>query len=68
MKGGICYVETKSLDGETNLKHKDSVKDIALMCTNDQDALKFTGDVKSEQPNDRIYKFDGNITVTNQRG
>lgn len=25
-KAGICYIETKSLDGETNLKHKLSDK------------------------------------------
>lgn len=23
---GICYIETKNLDGETNLKHKQGVK------------------------------------------
>jgi magnesium-transporting ATPase (P-type) len=61
-------VETKSLDGETNLKHKESNKDLVAMCTNDQEAIAFTGDIKCEQPNDKIYKFDGNITVMNTRG
>ena len=30
-KSGICYIETKSLDGETNLKHKLSDKSTYLM-------------------------------------
>ena len=25
---GICYIETKNLDGETNLKHKSGVKEV----------------------------------------
>lgn len=25
---GICYIETKNLDGETNLKHKQGVKEL----------------------------------------
>jgi P-type E1-E2 ATPase len=25
---GLCYVETKNLDGETNMKHKSSHKEI----------------------------------------
>ena len=29
---GICYVETKNLDGETNLKHKSTHKDIYHLC------------------------------------
>ena len=33
-KSGICYIETKSLDGETNLKRKLSEKATYLMFEN----------------------------------
>ena len=29
---GICYIETKNLDGETNMKHKMSNKDVMGFC------------------------------------
>jgi len=32
---GICYIETKNLDGETNLKHKVSNKDVMDLCPNE---------------------------------
>lgn len=34
-KKGICYIETKNLDGETNLKHKVANKDIMAICNSD---------------------------------
>ncbi len=59
LPGGIAYVETKSLDGETNLKHKVSIKEITAMCRNDKEALKLDAHIECESPNDRIYKFEG---------
>lgn len=31
---GICYIETKNLDGETNLKHKVANKEVMAYCPN----------------------------------
>ena len=60
---GICYVETKNLDGETNLKTK-----YALQATNDlyyngSNLHDLNGVMNVEWPNNRIYKFDGNFIL-----
>lgn len=33
---GVCYVETKNLDGETNLKHKKAVKECVAMARDEE--------------------------------
>lgn len=59
---GACYVETKNLDGETNLKMKATEKDIYGHFKNESDLQKLDGEVQCEMPNEQIYKFEGNIT------
>ena len=58
---GICYVETKNLDGETNLKHKQAPKDCLPLALSDLEVGKnFNGvQIRCEQPNNAIYKFEG---------
>ena len=61
-KGGI-YVETKNLDGETNLKAK-SVYRVLNDDYNAYDENKWSdlkGRIVCEQPNNAIYKFEGAI-------
>lgn len=57
----MCFVETKNLDGETNLKHKMAPKDLNTF--EDEVALtqQFEGSLTCETPNDQIYKFEGLI-------
>jgi len=63
---GIAYVETKNLDGETNLKHKQADKAVARLAKTESDALSnFNGaTVDCEGPNEHLYKFEGNLTLT----
>ena len=65
---GICYVETKNLDGETNLKHKQANKDITAiavdektMLTNFQNAI-----IQCEKENESIYTYAGFLKFTDR--
>ena len=62
---GMCFVETKNLDGETNLKHKQANKtvissalDLPSCCKNMEGAR-----VECETPNALLYKFEGNLIL-----
>lgn len=65
---GICYVETKNLDGETNLKHKQADKNIIAKAKTEYEIIKnFTGaQIECEQPNEFLYKFDGNLRMVDK--
>ena len=63
---GIAYVETKNLDGETNLKHKQANSAVLRMAHSEDACLNaFNGStINCEQPNEHLYKFEGNLTLT----
>ena len=57
---GQCFIETKNLDGETNLKIKQTHKDLIPLFEQEasyKESVK--GEVKCELPNAAIYKFEG---------
>jgi magnesium-transporting ATPase (P-type) len=56
-KGG-CFVETKGLDGETNLKVKSVQKDVAKAFEFNP-VEKINGHIVCERPNTAIYKYEG---------
>lgn len=57
-ESGICYIETKNLDGETNLKDKMVSKEIIENFNTDDflDGLK--GKIRYDMPNDKLYRFN----------
>ena len=55
----MLYVETKNLDGETNLKLKVVQKELIEPFAEER-FDKMQGLINIEEPNNRIYKFDGN--------
>ncbi|XGW29080.1 hypothetical protein V3C99_008684, partial [Haemonchus contortus] len=58
---GICYIETKELDGETNLKTRGAVAETAEMGDNLDAISKFDGEIICEAPNNRLDKFNGKL-------
>ncbi|KAG1259632.1 hypothetical protein G6F68_007980 [Rhizopus microsporus] len=64
---GLCYIETSNLDGEVNLKIKQALPVTATMVSPAQLAT-FEGMIESEQPNNRLYNYDGTLTTKDEDG
>lgn len=57
---GACYVETKNLDGETNLKVRQSLKATNRLRSS-KDIAKGQFWVESEGPHANLYSYQGNV-------
>ncbi len=62
----MCYVETKNLDGETNLKIKKGLPELSNINTPDQCRL-IKGFIDSEPPSTSLYQYYGTLTVDELR-
>lgn len=60
---GCCYIETKNLDGETNLKIKTVQKDLNQNFKTIEDLQSIAGEIICEKPNGAIHNFEGNIKI-----
>ena len=65
---GICYVETKNLDGETNLKHKQAVIDSVDLSKTDENVLEnfLWSEIECDKPNEFLYSFTGKIVINDK--
>lgn len=59
---GLCYIETANLDGETNLKIKQALPETAGILSPGVLA-RVQGVLKSEQPNNHLYTYEGTLTI-----
>lgn len=57
---GACYVETKNLDGETNLKVRQSLK-CSFRIRNSRDVTRTKFWLESEGPHTNLYSYQGNL-------
>ncbi|KAJ3083920.1 phospholipid transporting ATPase [Rhizoclosmatium hyalinum] len=57
---GLCYVETKNLDGETNLKIRNGLLETAQVGKDTIEALSgYCFRIESEHPNPNLYTYTG---------
>ncbi|XP_020848436.1 phospholipid-transporting ATPase VA [Phascolarctos cinereus] len=61
---GLCHIETANLDGETNLKQRQVVREF-LELDAEFNPLKFTSIIECEKPNNDLSRFRGNIIHEN---
>ncbi|EGG24874.1 P-type ATPase [Cavenderia fasciculata] len=60
---GLCYIETSNLDGETNLKTKQSLMETNTSLHNLDNLNQFSALLEYEAPSQNLSKFDGRITM-----
>ncbi|KAI9179525.1 phospholipid transporting ATPase [Blastocladiella emersonii ATCC 22665] len=58
----MCYIETKSLDGETNLKIRRGPAETAWV-RSPADCTRLQGVLQCDPPNPALYKFQGTMVV-----
>jgi phospholipid-translocating ATPase len=60
-----CYIETKNLDGETNLKIKRGIKELGHV-RSPADCRKLKCHIDAEAPNNNLYTFSGTFTFQDE--
>jgi len=61
-----CYIETKNLDGETNLKIKQSEATLSNFAKDELKLSVLSGILHTRLPNENIFQFDANIILFNK--
>lgn len=56
---GVCNIETKNVDGESNVKYKHVIPELAELFRNDEDAARTQIKLICEPPNDSLSSFSG---------
>ncbi|KAF9116516.1 hypothetical protein BGX27_001810 [Mortierella sp. AM989] len=62
---GGCFVETAALDGETNLKQRQSLRATNDIINSPEDIASLKGCAHTEHPNQDLYNFEGYIEIGN---
>lgn len=62
-ENSVAYVETMALDGETNLKSKQTTASMSKTILRQEDVLRTDAEFVIEDPNRDLYSFEGRVVV-----
>ncbi|KAL1798035.1 hypothetical protein ACET3X_004641 [Alternaria dauci] len=62
-ENNVAFVETMALDGETNLKSKQTTASISKTILDQEDVLRTDAEFVVEDPNRDLYSFEGRVVV-----
>ncbi|KAK2196475.1 bifunctional P-type ATPase [Babesia duncani] len=63
---GVCNIETKNADGESNVKYKYVNQELAKLIKNDEDAARIQIKIICEPPSDSLHSFHGNAYFSSE--
>ncbi|KAF2851337.1 phospholipid-translocating P-type ATPase [Plenodomus tracheiphilus IPT5] len=66
-ENSVAYVETMALDGETNLKSKQTPALVSKTILDAEDVLRTTAEFVIEDPNRDLYSFEGRVAVNDKQ-
>jgi phospholipid-translocating ATPase len=66
-ENNVAFVETMALDGETNLKSKQTTAAISKTIVEQGDVLRTDAEFVVEDPNRDLYNFEGRVTVNGKQ-
>ncbi|SCU81992.1 LADA_0C02322g1_1 [Lachancea dasiensis] len=58
-----CFVETMALDGETNLKNRQPLKEVSERTSTVSGLAQFKAKITVEDPNNDLHNFEGNLEL-----
>lgn len=64
--GNIAYIETMALDGETNLKTREPLPEMAKWCSDPEKLASLRASITAEDPNLDLYNFEGTATINGE--
>jgi phospholipid-translocating ATPase len=62
-ENSVAFVETMALDGETNLKSKQTTASMSKIIKTQEDVLRTEAEFVIEDPNRDLYSFEGRVQV-----